>query len=155
MCGTFIEKIKREIEGALRGFLQENGLELFGGSAENAAAEKPQVTLEAIEDTVLSDSRPLFEIKVVLGLSGKADELVKGIYYALHPHNISLADQTVLLMSIQVEEAASQESGVEYKRAMMRYVMEGCLTDDGQSVYSGSGARGSRVNYRESEALAE
>ncbi|HEU5046900.1 MAG TPA: hypothetical protein VFT64_03570 [Rickettsiales bacterium] len=130
MYGTFIEKAKREIESRLKAFLQEKDIELFVASNDNIDSSNPLVRLEALDDVILSGSKLLFEIKVVLGLLGKSwqcEELVKGIYYALHPHNISLSDLTVLLMSIHVEEMASLEPEYEQKRAIMRYILE-CLT---------------------------
>src|SRR5579884_3236054 len=99
-----IAQMKLEIERKLRIFLEDEGMELYVAANDNVPPKgNPFIELETIEDTLLSGNKLLFEIKVVLGLLNQpwqCDTLVKGIYYTLHPHNITLSELTVLLMSI-------------------------------------------------------
>lgn len=129
MRDILIAALKLEIEGRLKSFLQEKGIELYMGANDNIAAGNPFIELETIDDTILNGSKLLFEIRVVLGVLGKSwqcDELIKGIYYTLHPHNVTLAELTVLLMSIHVEDLACDKPELRRKRAVMRYILEEC-----------------------------
>ncbi len=126
MYHVLITEMKREIENQLKAFLQDRGLELYVAANDNIPRSEPLVELEAIEDVRLSGKRLLFEIRVVLGLLGKpwqCDALIKGIYYTLHPYNISLGELAVLLMSIHVEEMGGERER-RRKRAILRYIVE-------------------------------
>lgn len=129
MRNILIAELKLEIENRLKSYLQDKGMELYVGSNDNIAYNNPFIELETIDDTILTGSKLLFEIRVVLGLLGKSwqcDELVKGIYYALHPHNITLSELTILLMSLHVEDLTCEEPELQRKRAVMRYIVEQC-----------------------------
>ena len=126
MYNMRIEDMKREIECQLKSFLQERGLELYIAANDNIPDYDPLVELEEIKDIRLGGRRLLFEIRVVLGILGKpwqCDTLIKGIYYTLHPYNISLCELAVLLMSMHVEELESRPDRWR-RRAIMRYIVE-------------------------------
>jgi hypothetical protein len=128
MYDTRIAEMKREIENRLKAFLQEKGMELHVAANDNIPDKDLLVELETIEDIRLGGRKLLFEIRVVLGLLGKpwqSDMLIKGIYYTLHPYNISLCELAVLLMSIHVEEVG-HVAGTKRRRrrAIMRYIVE-------------------------------
>src|SRR5438045_2320994 len=119
MRNVCIAELKLEIENQLKSFLQDRGMELYIGANDNVAKGDPFIELETIDDTVLVGNKLLFEIRVVLGLLGKSwqcDELIKGIYDALHPHNVTLTELVVLLMSVHVEDLACTEIGLQRKR---------------------------------------
>ncbi len=123
--------MKLQIEKKLTAYLSSEGLELYVAANDNVAKGDALIELETMEDTILSGNRLLFEIKVTLGMLRKPlqnDMLVRGIYQALHPHNITLPELTVLLMSIHVEqrETAGKKMSAGRKRTVMRYIMEEC-----------------------------
>ena len=85
--------------------------------------DNPSVELETIEDKKLSGSKLLYEIRVILGVLGKnwqCDALIEGIYYALHPYNITVSELTVLLMSIHIEYINKPQK----ERAIISYIVE-------------------------------
>jgi len=122
-----IEEMKLEIETRLKAFLRSEGMEMRMAANDNIPQSAPLIELETIDDRILSGNKLLFEIKVVLRLRDQPwqyDSLVNGIYYTLHPHNITLSELTVLLMSIHVEPAENGGARVLRKRAVMRYIVE-------------------------------
>ncbi len=124
-----IAELKLEIENRLRIFLESEGIELRVAANDNMTGNNPFIELEAIDDVVLPANKLLFEIKVVLGLLNKPwknDALVKGIYYALHPHNLTLSELTVLLMSMHIEPVDAPDGETKRKRTVMRYIVEEC-----------------------------
>ncbi|MEI7670254.1 MAG: hypothetical protein WCJ33_09240 [Pseudomonadota bacterium] len=129
MRNELIEKMKLEIANKITNFLQGQGIELYMAANDNVDSENPLIRLEAIEDNVLSGSKLLFEIRVVLGLLGKTwqcDSLIKGIYYTLHPHGLSLSELVVILMSMHVEHLDCNIEGMSHNRTIIRYVVEEC-----------------------------
>ena len=127
MRTELIQKMKQEIEARIKEFLRGEGLELHIAANDNLQRNNPLVKLEEIDDIVLSGTKLLFEIRVVMGLLGKAwkcESLVKGIYYALHPHSITLSELTVLLMSVHTEQLRCPIAGFSHNRAVMRYIVE-------------------------------
>lgn len=128
MRSELIRRMKLRIESALKDFLQDEGIELSVASNDNIPCKYPVVELEGIDDIVLSGSKLLFEIRVALRLLGKSrqcESLVRGIYYILHPHNLTVPELTVLLMSIHVEELLCEHKKMQKMKAVMRYVIEG------------------------------
>lgn len=122
-----IDKLKLEIKDTLKDFLKGEGIELYVAANDNIVKRNPFVELKALDDTFLTGNRLLFEIELILHLLGKPWQcvsLVKGIYYALHPHNITISELTILLMSINVEYIESQIPETEGRCITMRYIAE-------------------------------
>ena len=127
MRTELIHKMKQDIETRLKDFLQQEGVALCIAANDNVDQHNPFIKLEKIDDIALSGSRLLFEIKVIMGLLGKAwkcESLIKGIYYALHPHSLTIAELSVLLMSVHIEQLESPVAGMAHNRAVMRYIVE-------------------------------
>ncbi len=125
---TLIESIKSDIENNLKNYLREEGIEFYVAANENIPlGSNSFVELETIEDKPLEDSVLLSEIKVILGILGKpwqCEQLVAGIYEALHPHCITHRELTILLMSLHVETAHCVRPRLLKKRVLMRYIIE-------------------------------
>lgn len=129
MRNELIQTMKLEIETKIRDFLREEGLELRIAANDNIPSDNPLIQLEEIDEKALSGNKLLFEIRVVMGLLGKpwkCEPLVRGIYYALHPHAITIAELTILLMSVHVEKIMTPVSGITQNRAIMKYIVEEC-----------------------------
>ncbi len=127
MVMTKIEQIKLAIKEQLQIFLNEEGYALYLAANDDIPAQQRYVELETIEDVVLSGSKLLFEIRVALRILGKnwqCENLIKGIYIALHPHNITVCELTILLMSMHVEPMHCSKPKMQRKRAIMRYIVE-------------------------------
>src|SRR5579871_2947030 len=89
-----ITAVKKKIERLLMSYLEER---------EPGA---PTVTIERIQDLTIEGNLLLCEIRIVLGILGRAwqcDAVVNGIYEALRPHHLSESELRVVLMSLQVE----------------------------------------------------
>jgi len=126
MRNKLIAEMKQELEERLREFLMNEGIDLHVAANDNVARGNPYIELETIDDMVLNGSNLLFEIRLVLGLLGKpwqCDALVRGIYYTLHPHNLTMAELAVLLMSIHVEHKSAGKE-MQRNRVLLRYIVE-------------------------------
>ena len=130
MRETLIEKMKLEIVNGLKTFLHEEGIELYVAANDNIGKgrnREPAVILERIEDKPLAGYKLLSEIRVILGIQGKpwkCDVLVDGIYHALHPHQLTLCELQILLMSLHVETIINLQRKKLRKRTVMRYIIE-------------------------------
>jgi hypothetical protein len=130
MRSELIEQMKLEIVNSLKTFLYEEGIELYIAANDNSIRIPPDragVILECIEDRPLAGYKLLSEIRVILGILGKpwqCDALVDGLYLALHPHQITLCELQILLMSLHVESIQKQPRKKIRKRAVMRYIIE-------------------------------
>lgn len=118
--------MKQELEEKLREFLKGEGINLHIAANDNIPRGNPYIELETIDDMVLNGKNLLFEIRLALGVLGKSwqcESLVRGMYYALHPHNLTLPELTVLLMSIHMEpESVDRE--MQKNRVLLRYIVE-------------------------------
>jgi|GEM_PF-7004502 len=130
MQAEVIETIKMELYQTLKDFIQSQHGRLYVAANDNIPDDCPLIALEALDANPLSDTKLLFEIRIVLGLLGKAwqcEVLRKGFYQVLHPYTISLPDLVVIMMSLHIEPVTTPPVNTTfYQRAIMRYIVEKC-----------------------------
>jgi predicted xylose isomerase-like sugar epimerase len=121
-----LNAVKAEIETILKDHLREEGLELLTAPHTATSDESPLVMFEGIEDLALEGSLLQWEIRVILGILGKAwqcDRLVDGIYRAISAYRPTATELTALLTSLHVEVTHVARTRGVSKRATIRYIV--------------------------------
>jgi hypothetical protein len=127
MRDIFINQMKIQIQAELTRYLLEEDICLYIAANDNVPGNLPCVTLDCIDDNPLDKYHLLSEIRVVLGILGKpwqCEALVQGLYQALQPHQVSLPELTVLLMSLHVETRQWPRPDYLKQKTILRYVVE-------------------------------
>lgn len=123
MRNTLLESIKTEISEKLAIYAASEGVVFRIAANDNNVAIQHGLLIEAIECTVLPATHLLYEIRVMLSLMGKkavSESFLEGLYHCLHPHQLTLAELSVLLSCLHIEALSSPS----HKHASMRYIVE-------------------------------
>lgn len=112
MRQNVISAVQEQIEVLLKSYLETE-------------APDRSVTVEAFTARAFEEHTLLWEIRLVLGVLGspwQCDALVKGIYEALKPHNLSVSELHVIMMSLHVE-VRTLAKFLTCKNATIRYIV--------------------------------
>ncbi len=126
MRDEVFEQLKSQIINNLSAHLKNEGISFYIASNDNMPPTGLSVILEKISTTPLGCNKPLAEIRVLLDVLGKKWQcaaLIEEIYYCLQPHQLTLPQISVLLMSMHVE--SSTPSGIRrLQKTTLRYIIE-------------------------------
>lgn len=124
MSDILIEEIKNEITRNLKHKLSLQGICVHFAANDAAPLELPSVMFEGIEDVRLDGKLLRWEIRVILGVLGRATHtagLVEAVYYALVSYKPTAKQIASLLMSMHIEPMTAPETHIAKHRATAHY----------------------------------
>lgn len=120
-------KIKEELTKAINQYIHNEGLHLLVAANDNIPTSAEMLLMAPVEIYALPSTKLLSEIRLTLTMLGKpaqSDAFIEGLYNCLYPHNLTLPELTVLLMTLHIEKLPTRQSRRVVKRAVFSYIVE-------------------------------